>query len=39
MKDLAHKKEMHHQDISNLLKMVPEFEEKKTKLLIHLDLA
>ena len=39
IKDVSKKKEMHHDDISNLLKKIPEFEEKKTKILIHLDLA
>lgn len=33
------KQEMSHEDISNLLKKIPEFEKRKTKVLIHLDLA
>jgi hypothetical protein len=39
IKDVANKKEMHNDEISNLLKRIPEFEEKKTKVLIHYELA
>ncbi len=39
IKKVADKKEMHNDEISNLLKRIPEFEEKKTKVLIHYELA
>eukprot|EP00347_Sterkiella_histriomuscorum_P013160 403365781 len=39
MKKLANKEELHHDDISKILKSIPEFEKRKTQVLIHLDLA
>jgi len=36
---LAGKEELHHDDIQKMLKTIPEFEKKKTQVLIHLDLA
>lgn len=39
MKKLADKEELHHDDIQKILKQIPEFEKRKTQVLIHLDLA
>ena len=39
MKKLAGKDELHHDDIQKILKNIPEFEKRKTQVLIHLDLA
>lgn len=36
---VSKKKELNSDDISNLLKKIPEFEKRKSKILIHLDLA
>ena len=39
MKKIANKEELHHDDIQKILKSIPEFEKRKTQVLIHLDLA
>lgn len=36
---MAQKGELHHDEIQNILKHVPEFEQRRAKLLIHLDLT
>ena len=39
LKKLSGKEELHHDDIQNILKTIPEFEKRKAEVLIHLDLA
>jgi hypothetical protein len=39
LKKFAGKEEIHHDEIQNMLKAIPEFERKSAEVLIHLDLA